>query len=114
MKMVVTFLITTLSALAMANASVTGAGLSSDPNAVGGANVKTTDDQEQSWGGRGLNCNTGTVTCSSGRAISCYTTLGNVNHSSLCTQRTGNVAYVRCQAFDVYGNLTSLFYDECP
>ena len=76
--------------------------------------VSAARDQQSSAGGRGENCQSGNVTCTSGRTLGCSSTVGDVTHGSECAQHTGSVGWVSCRTFDSTGLVTSSFYDECP
>ena len=71
-------------------------------------------DEQQTAGGWGQNCDSGVVTCSSGRTIDCNTTVPNVAYRSECTQHTGDVGWVACAGYDAIGNQTSYYSDQCP
>jgi hypothetical protein len=71
-------------------------------------------DQEQTAGGWGQTCNSGTVNCSSGRALSCTGTAADNNSRSECTQHTGTTGWVSCRIYDTAGNTTSSYSDTCP
>jgi hypothetical protein len=75
---------------------------------------KLTRDQQQSAGGWEQDCNSGNVTCDSGRVIGCNATLNGSVGGSECTQHTGSAGWVDCYTYDSTGASTSSYYDECP
>ena len=76
--------------------------------------VAHADFQQQTAGGWGSNCQSGNITCNSGRSIGCSATVGSSENRSYCMQQTGDVGVVQCFVYDPQGYVLAQYVDQCP